>query len=319
MQTTLNPASTQDEVLSGERFFPVEQQILWHKLQDPAVIKAVVPGCRSAAKCGDEAFEVIISVPIGPFSKEVKGTFNIKTVEAPKQMIVEATASWGIAGTAKGSIDVYLTPLRDGTLVRYSCQLTLTGPMALYKLRRGRPVLQKLLDTAAGQLEVFLGNEGRSPVGPAAGARPLGPETAKFVLPKQGQRIAEPHQTSPILGSIGGAGATRVDKKIDGFSVSDRQRNADQTKFTPHQPTMLSRQSAEAEPSESGPVAVASPAAVAPASTTVDTATPQLVPASAVTILEPQKSLGVGWMLIGVLVGCGTTTVGFLLALLALR
>src|SRR5271156_5178496 len=45
--------------MNGEYQLPAPQQTVWEKLNDPAVLKACIPGCESLEKTSDTGFQAV--------------------------------------------------------------------------------------------------------------------------------------------------------------------------------------------------------------------------------------------------------------------
>ena len=57
--------------LSSERQVTASQGAVWEALNDPAVLKACIPGCESVDKISAADFDVVMTAKIGPVSPMV--------------------------------------------------------------------------------------------------------------------------------------------------------------------------------------------------------------------------------------------------------
>src|SRR5271155_4797577 len=59
--------------MTGEYQLPAAQQTVWEKLNDPAVLKACIPGCEELNKTSDTGFQAAATIKIGPVKARFKG------------------------------------------------------------------------------------------------------------------------------------------------------------------------------------------------------------------------------------------------------
>ena len=59
--------------MNGEVQLAAPQQTVWEALNDPAILKACIPGCEQLDKTSDTEFQAIATVKIGPVKAKFKG------------------------------------------------------------------------------------------------------------------------------------------------------------------------------------------------------------------------------------------------------
>ena len=106
--------------IDGEYRIPASQQRVWEALNDPAMLRASLPGCKALEQTGDDEFTATVTAKIGPVSATFKGKVELSDLDPPHGYTLSGRGQGGPAGFAKGSAQVRLTPDGDGTILRYS-------------------------------------------------------------------------------------------------------------------------------------------------------------------------------------------------------
>ena len=63
--------------MTGEYRIPAPQQRVWEALNDPAVLKACIAGCKQLEKVSDTEFNAIVATKVGPVSATFSGAVNL--------------------------------------------------------------------------------------------------------------------------------------------------------------------------------------------------------------------------------------------------
>ena len=98
--------------MNGEVQLPAAREVVWEKLNDPAVLKACIPGCEQLDKTSDNAFEAVATIKIGPVKAKFKGKVTLSDIDPPNGYKISGQGEGGVAGFAKGGAVVKLTPTR---------------------------------------------------------------------------------------------------------------------------------------------------------------------------------------------------------------
>lgn len=131
--------------LTGQQTLPVSQPQAWAALNDTAMLQAAVPGCESIAPAGDNAFDVLMSVSVGPVKARFKGRLQLSDLDPPQGYRLGFEASGGAAGHGKGQATVRLEPLSaTETRLSYEASASVGGKLA--------QVGSRLVDLAAQKL-----------------------------------------------------------------------------------------------------------------------------------------------------------------------
>ncbi len=150
--------------LKGERILPAPIDKVWAGLNDPDTLKACIAGCESLERTGDDAFQALVAVRVGPVSAKFKGNLKMTDVKPPTSYTINFDGQGGVAGFGKGSADVLLTPEGAGTRLSYVARAQVGGKMA--------QVGSRLIDAAAAKIaeDFFAAFEAKVAPPPAEGA-----------------------------------------------------------------------------------------------------------------------------------------------------
>ena len=132
--------------MTGEQIVPVAQEITWRALNDIEVLKACIPGCESIDPVSEGEYTVAMVAKVGPVSAKFKGRLTLADVVVPTSYTISFEGQGGVAGFAKGSAQVALSPESEGSHTRlaYSVKATIGGKLA--------QIGSRLIDGAARKL-----------------------------------------------------------------------------------------------------------------------------------------------------------------------
>jgi carbon monoxide dehydrogenase subunit G len=131
-------------ILQGERVIPASQERTWAALNDPEVLKACMQGCEVLERIGDNQFQAVMAVRIGPVSAKFKGKLEMTDIQVPNAYTIHFEGQGGLAGFGKGSAFVQLTPEGQSTLLAYKAEAKVGGKIA--------QIGSRLVDTAAAKI-----------------------------------------------------------------------------------------------------------------------------------------------------------------------
>lgn len=127
--------------MQGSRLLPVNQVQAWEALNDPAVLKACVPGCDKFEPLGGDAYAVGAAIKVGPVSAKFSGRVQLSEIVPPRSYKLTFEAQGGVAGFGKGESTVTLAPAPGGSELGYTVKSTVGGKIA--------QLGQRLIDGAA--------------------------------------------------------------------------------------------------------------------------------------------------------------------------
>ncbi len=130
--------------LQGERLIPALREQTWAALNDPDILKASISGCESLIRTGDDAFQAVVVVKVGPVSARFKGNLKMTQINPPNSYTINFDGQGGVAGFCKGSAEVSLVPEGTQTRLRYLARAHLGGKLV--------QVGSRLINAAAGKI-----------------------------------------------------------------------------------------------------------------------------------------------------------------------
>jgi|SRR5215469_11165686 len=119
-------------------------QQVWDALNDPAVLKACVPGCQSLIRTDDHRFDALATLRIGPVKANFKAIIRQSELDPPQRCVLKGEGQGGVAGFARGEAEVTLAREGDETVLSYIARGNIGGKLA--------QVGQRLIDSAAKQI-----------------------------------------------------------------------------------------------------------------------------------------------------------------------
>lgn len=130
--------------MTGERRIAAPRQVVWDALNDPAVLKASIPGCESLEKLSDTQMKATAAVKIGPISARFTGNVQLTDMDPPNGYTIGGEGQGGVAGFAKGGAKVRLADDGGATLLGYEVHAQVGGKIAQLGAR--------LIDATAKQM-----------------------------------------------------------------------------------------------------------------------------------------------------------------------
>jgi len=127
--------------VEGEHIFKGTPKQVWDLFRDTEVMAAALPGTRKMEYIGDNKYEAVMNVRVGPVMGEFSGNLVISNENFPETytMTVEGR---GKPGFLKGTGDIILSDQGDrSTLMKYTGEVQIGGKLA--------GVGQRLIDTVS--------------------------------------------------------------------------------------------------------------------------------------------------------------------------
>ncbi len=116
--------------MTGEVQLPASREKVWDKLNDPEVLKQCVPGCEQLELIGDNEFQAVATVKVGPVKARWKGKIKLSDFDPPNSYRISGEGEGGVAGFAKGGAVVSLADKDGGTLLSYNVEAQIGGKLA---------------------------------------------------------------------------------------------------------------------------------------------------------------------------------------------
>ena len=146
-------------IMEGEERIAAPVAKVWASLNDPAVLKACIPGCQSLEKKSDTELAAVVVLKIGPIKATFQGEGTLTNLSPPNSYTISGEGKGGIAGFAKGGADVTLTPDGDGaTVLKYATRADVGGKIAQLGSRLIDSTAKKLAGQFFQSFGVLVGN-----------------------------------------------------------------------------------------------------------------------------------------------------------------
>jgi len=116
--------------LEGAQTIAADRATVWAALNDPAVLKACIPGCQSLEKTSDTEFTATVKQKVGPVSATFNGVVHLENLNPPESYRIAGEGKGGAAGFAKGGADVSLQETPAGTVLTYDAEAKVGGKIA---------------------------------------------------------------------------------------------------------------------------------------------------------------------------------------------
>lgn len=155
--------------LSGEYRIPAPPGRVWEALNDPDVLKACIPGCKSLDKTSATSFASVVTSKVGPISATFTGSVTLSDLDPPRGYTISGQGQGGAAGFAKMSARVSLAENGADTLLKYEASADVGGKLASVGSRLVQGVAKKTADDFFAAFARRLGGTGKpEPAAPPA-------------------------------------------------------------------------------------------------------------------------------------------------------
>src|SRR5436305_15131772 len=121
--------------MNGEVQLAAPREAVWEKLNDPAVLKACIPGCEELEKTDDGGFRATAKMKVGPVSARFKGKVMLSDLDPPNGYKISGEGEGGVPGCAKGGASVALPQNGGGTRLTYDVEAHIGGKRAQLRQR----------------------------------------------------------------------------------------------------------------------------------------------------------------------------------------
>jgi carbon monoxide dehydrogenase subunit G len=132
--------------MTGEAVLPANRQRVWAALNDPAVLKACIPGCQELEKLSDTGFQATVKAAVGPVRATFKGRIQLLDLDPPNGYRIAGEGQGGVAGFAKGGATVRLEDADGATRMTYDVEAQIGGKLAQLGGRLINGVAKKYAD-----------------------------------------------------------------------------------------------------------------------------------------------------------------------------
>ena len=126
--------------IQGTHTFEAPRERVWRALLDPAVLSRTLPGCEKLERVGENEYQGVLNVQVGPVKGQFQGTLVLTDIQPLESYHMKLDGK-GPAGFMKGEGDLRLTDAGNATTLAYDIDSQVGGRVAA--------VGQRLLESSA--------------------------------------------------------------------------------------------------------------------------------------------------------------------------
>ena len=162
--------------IKGEYRIAAPREKVFTALNDPAVLKACIPGCESLEKVSDTEMTAKVRLRIGPVSANFSGKVTLSDIDPPNGYKISGEGQGGVAGFAKGGAIVTLHEDGSNTVLDYNADAQVGGKIAQVGARLITGTARKLADEFFGKFASMINNPSPAAVAGVASSAELPPK-----------------------------------------------------------------------------------------------------------------------------------------------
>lgn len=132
--------------MQGQRIIIADRETVWQSLNDPAILKACIPGCDELEKTSSTSFEASVVQKVGPMKARFRGSVELTDIIRLERYTISGEGKGGAAGFAKGRAYVNIVDDDEGTLLIYEAEFKVGGKLAQLGGRLINGFARKLTD-----------------------------------------------------------------------------------------------------------------------------------------------------------------------------
>ena len=141
--------------MDGEKIINAPKQEVWDALNNPEKLKLAIPGAENVEK-DENNLTATVKTKIGPISAKFTGNITLSNINPPNSYTLTGEGAGGAAGFAKGTANVELTEVSEGTLLKYNVDANVGGKLAQIGQRLIETTANKLADDFFGKFNEIL-------------------------------------------------------------------------------------------------------------------------------------------------------------------
>ena len=145
-------------VMTGAVELSADKREVWAKLNDPEVLRACIPGCQSLERVGENGFAAVARLSIGPVTATFKATVELILIDPPNDYRIAGAGEGGVAGFAKGGMNVRLVDAPNGCTLSYDVEASVGGKIAQLGGRLINGVAKKTADQFFAKFSEIVGS-----------------------------------------------------------------------------------------------------------------------------------------------------------------
>jgi len=204
--------------VEGNYKFDAPRDVVWEMFLDPEVLARTMPGCKKLDLIGENEYEGVMQMRVGPVQGTFQGNVHLTDLQAPETYHMKVDGR-GPAGFVRGEGDVRLEETDEGTVMHYSGDAQVGGRLAQVGQRlldsSARAITKQSLDNLAKQIDARQGKgeavegDDRTTVDAEAAAdeAPAAPTQTEFAVGVAREMLDDlvPPEQRPELMRVGAA------------------------------------------------------------------------------------------------------------------
>lgn len=156
--------------MTGEYRVVAPQKKVWDALNDPDILKQCISGCEEVQRLSPTEFTAKVQARVGPVSTRFGGKVTLSDLDPPNGYKISGEGTGGVAGFAKGSAEVHLTPDGDATKLSYKVTAQVGGKLAQIGSRLIDSTARKYADDFFAKFASIVGAPAPAAAEPSAAA-----------------------------------------------------------------------------------------------------------------------------------------------------
>jgi carbon monoxide dehydrogenase subunit G len=142
--------------LTDQCILPAPPAAVWRALNDPVVLQACLPGCKSLEMLDDRHFESTVQIRVGPVAATFKGNVELSDLDPPRAYTIVGSGNAGAVGFAKVTARVRLEAQGEATALVYDADVEIGGKLMSVGSRLIQSAAGKNLDAFFGALKAYI-------------------------------------------------------------------------------------------------------------------------------------------------------------------
>jgi len=156
--------------ISGDYLFDAPQEVVWQALLDPNVLGAVMPGGKGFEQIGENEYNGVLEVKVGPVQGTFQGKIVLTDVRPPESYHMDVDGK-GAPGFVKAAGGMRLEARGSQTFLEYHGQAQVGGRIASVGQRlmdsAARSIIRQSLEALNEYLKIQVANQAQAvPMGP---------------------------------------------------------------------------------------------------------------------------------------------------------
>jgi carbon monoxide dehydrogenase subunit G len=115
--------------IQGSHTFEAPREQVWRALLDPSILARTLPGCEKLERVGENDFQGVLSVQVGPVKGQFQGTLQLSDLRSLEGYHMKLDGK-GPAGFMSGEGELRLADAGGTTLLTYDLDAQVGGRLA---------------------------------------------------------------------------------------------------------------------------------------------------------------------------------------------